>query len=394
MNSGVQMMECCSPEDATLPHLDKATLLAALVESAQDAIVAKTLDGRITFWNRGAERLFGFAAAEMIGEKIRLLVPPDRWHEEDEFLASLRAGNRIEHYETVRVRSDGKPIDVSLSVSPIKSADGTIVGGATIARDITARKEAEERLQTERKQAADILARQTRELERSNAELEQFAYIASHDLQEPLRMVVSYTELLEERNKGRLDAKTDKFIRYIVEGGKRMQELVGDLLAYSRVGRNDRPFEAVDTALLAQRVLAGLQSAIVQSGAEIVCGQLPTITGDHVQLGQVFQNLIVNAIKFRAERPPRICVDAESDGRDWLFSVKDNGIGIELEYADRIFQMFQRLHERAKYEGNGLGLALAKKIVERHHGRIWFESEVGNGTTFYFTVPRMGEDAP
>ena len=479
------------------PAVDHVALLAALVESSQDAIVAKTLDGIITYWNPAAEKLFGYTAEEVIGKTIFVLAPDDRRDEEHQFLHSLREGKRIADHDTVRVRKDGTHLQVSLNLSPLRSSDGTVIGGASIARDITARILAEERFRlvfeaapdsmmmiradgkivlanssseklfgysreelldtsleslfpqvsraqaatdrtetapageivsigegsdlyvrrkdgvevpveislspietdqgkfvlcaivdiTERKQAAELLAVQRRELERSNAELEQFAYVASHDLQEPLRMVVSYTELLEQRHKGKLDEKTDKFIRYIVEGGKRMQLLVSDLLTYSRVGRRGKPYQPVDTAEVVRQVLADLGSMVQESGTEVSCGALPLVNGDRGQLAQVFQNLIVNAIKFRSDHSPLVQIGAELHGREWRFYVRDNGIGIDMQYADRLFQMFQRLHERGKYPGNGIGLALSKKIVEGHGGRIGFDSELGKGTTFYFTLP-------
>ncbi len=202
-------------------------------------------------------------------------------------------------------------------------------------------------------------------------------------------MVASYTELLGERYRGRLDERADKYIRYSVEGAKRMQQLVNDLLAYSRVGSQGKPLRPTQSALVLNQVLNGMQRAIRDAGADVVCGALPLVEADEVQLAQLFQNLIGNALKFRSQAPPRICVDASRHDGVWQFSVEDNGIGIEREYAQRVFQMFQRLHERGKYEGSGIGLAIAKRIVERHGGRIWFDSEAGLGTTFHFTLPAV-----
>jgi signal transduction histidine kinase len=229
------------------------------------------------------------------------------------------------------------------------------------------------------------------ELKRSNAELEQFAYIASHDLQEPLRMVASYTEILAERYRGKLDANADKYIGYAIDGAQRMQRLIRDLLAYARVSSQAKPLQPTDASAVLSAILRQLQGTIEQNKAEVVCGTLPSILADEVQLGQVFQNLINNAIKFRSEQPPRVEIGADlAEGR-WRFSVRDNGIGMEMENAGRIFNMFQRLHTREKYEGTGIGLAISKRIVERHSGRIWCESEPGKGSTFYFTMPQVSE---
>jgi PAS domain S-box-containing protein len=244
---------------------------------------------------------------------------------------------------------------------------------------------------TERKRAEAALAEQAQELQRSNTDLQQFAYVASHDLQEPLRMVASYTELLGERYRGKLDEKADKYIRYAVEGARRMQQLVNDLLAYSRIGTQGKQLQPIDSDGLLRRVLNGMRATIEESGATILYSDLPVINADGVQLGQLFQNLISNAIKFHGDQPPRIQIGAEPVDGSWVFSVADNGIGIEQTYADRIFQIFQRLHERGKYEGSGIGLAIVKRIVDRHGGRIWFESEIGSGTTFFFTMPAPGE---
>ncbi|HEX5691157.1 MAG TPA: PAS domain S-box protein, partial [Roseiflexaceae bacterium] len=240
---------------------------------------------------------------------------------------------------------------------------------------------------TDRKRAEAALAEQTHELERSNAELEQFAYVASHDLQEPLRMVASYTELLGERYKGKLDERADKYINYAVDGARRMQMLVNDLLTFSRVGTHGKPLQPTDSANVVRHVLDGLRASIQESGATVEVGELPVVSSDVVQLGQLFQNLIGNAIKFHGAAPPHIQISARREADKWVFAVTDNGIGIDQTYSERIFQIFQRLHERGKYAGSGIGLALAKRIVDRHGGQIWFESAVGQGTTFFFTLP-------
>jgi signal transduction histidine kinase len=243
-------------------------------------------------------------------------------------------------------------------------------------------------LREKRKRAEEELARKVDELARSNRELEQFAYVASHDLQEPLRMVASYTELLGERYKGKLDEQADKFIGYAVDGAKRMQRLILDLLAYARVSSQAKPLVATNAAEVLARVLVDLRPVIEKKKAEIVFGKLPVVRADELQLGQVLQNLIGNAIKFHGEKPPRVDISAVMDGGMWNFAVADEGIGISAEGSERIFQMFQRLHTRQEYEGSGIGLTIAKRIVERHGGRIWFDSTPGKGTTFHFTMPK------
>ena len=259
---------------------------------------------------------------------------------------------------------------------------GVQIGGAV----------ANAQLYAQHKEAEEALARQARELARSNAELEQFAYIASHDLQEPLRMVTAYTQLLAKRYEGKLDADAQEFIGYAADGATRMQELISDLLAYSRVGTEGKEFEPTDCEVVLDRTLSNLQGAIDESGAVVGHDALPTVLADPLQMGQLLQNLVGNAIKYRNERAPEVHVGAERDGDEWRISVRDNGIGIAPEHRERVFVVFQRLHSRDEYPGTGIGLGLCKKIVERHEGRIWVESEVGKGSTFFFTVPLRGGD--
>lgn len=241
--------------------------------------------------------------------------------------------------------------------------------------------------QAARAQAQHALLEKARDLERSNSELEQFAYVASHDLQEPLRMVAGYTQLLARRYRGQLDEEADQFIEYAVQGVTRMQQLIQDLLSYSRVESHGAEFQLVEAAHPLDWALLNLESAIEESGARITCESLPTVRGDRTQLGQLFQNLIGNAIKFRGSEPLEIVVRARRQGREWVFEVQDNGIGIEPEYRDRVFQIFQRLHPPSEYEGTGIGLAVCQRIVERHEGHIWVESTPGEGSTFFFTLP-------
>jgi signal transduction histidine kinase len=252
---------------------------------------------------------------------------------------------------------------------------------------VVGRELGEARMRRERRRSQEQLRLSVAELARSNAELEQFAYVVSHDLQEPLRMVASYVQLLEERYKDQLDSSAREFIAYAVDGATRMKQMIADLLAYSRVGRNGKPIEVVACEAALGRACADLRASITESAAEISHGPLPSVPGDAAQFTHLFQNLIGNAIKFRSQAPPRVHVSAERAGEEWVFSVRDNGIGLDPQFADRIFMVFQRLHSHEDYPGTGIGLAIARKIVEHRGGRIWVESEPGKGATFRFTVP-------
>ena len=242
------------------------------------------------------------------------------------------------------------------------------------------------------KEKTEALQRQAEELARSNAELEQFAYVASHDLQEPLRAVSGCLQLLEKRYKGELDASADQFISRAADGALRMQTFIHDLLEFARVGTRGQEFKATDSAAVWDQAMTNLEAAIEESGAVVTHDPLPSMMADRVQLGQLFQNLLGNAIKFRSDNPPEIHIGVEPKDSEWQFFVRDNGIGIDSEYADRIFAVFQRLHTREEYSGTGIGLAICKKIVERHGGRIWLESELERGSTFNFTIPRKGDN--
>jgi signal transduction histidine kinase len=254
-------------------------------------------------------------------------------------------------------------------------------------RQIMERKLAEQRVRHMNVELERRVAERTAELRRSNEELEQFAYVASHDLQEPLRMVSNYTELLAQRYRGRLDPEADEFMAHAIDGARRMHTLVNDLLELTRVDASPRAFEPADCEGVLADVLANLRVVIGESGAGITHDPLPTVAGDRSQLGQLFQNLLANAIKFHGDQPARVHVAAHDEDGVWRFSVRDNGIGMDPSHTERIFVLFQRLNTRRQYSGNGVGLAVCRKIVERHGGRIWAESQPGGGSVFYFTLP-------
>ena len=474
-----------------------ALLLAAIVDSSDDAIVSKNLNGIITSWNKAAERLFGYTAAEAVGQSVTMIIPPDRQDEEPRILARLRRGERVDHFETIRRCKDGTLLDISLTISPVKDANGRIIGASKIARNITERKRIEKALlasETNFRQLADSMPqivwtalpdghldyynerwyqftgfkrdnfgdaswqsilhpddvgpttqawyasvrtgepfrielrfwdraenrwrwfigralpahdatgqivkwfgtstdiddqkRTEHDLRQANADLEQFAYSASHDLQEPLRGIRIYSELLTSRYSAKLDGQALEFLQYLGQNALRMEMLVHDLLTYTQIGKLESPYGDADANQALADTLANLKASIDETGAQITCSWLPVIRMHDAHIRQLFQNLIGNAIKYRSpERTPAVHVDAKRNGSSWVFSVADNGIGIEPQYKERIFGLFKRLHSEDQYPGTGIGLALCQRIIERYNGRIWVESQYGQGSKFMFTVP-------
>jgi PAS domain S-box-containing protein len=353
------------------------------VEACPSGILMIDAAGAIAMVNAELERQFGYDRSELIGNGVDVLLPLRlrKAHAKlrEQFRGKPSARAMSAGRDLFGRRKDGSEFPVEIGLNPITALDGAMVLATVV--DITARKTAETAVEAQNEQ-----------LRRSNAELEQFAYVASHDLQEPLRMVASFTQLLEDRYGDKLDAKASKYISYAVEGASRMQNLVRDLLAYSRVTSVEKTLKPVDTAAVVAAVLQRLDALIKENGARVDVRSAPPVMSDELELGQIFQNLIGNAVKFRAsDRAPRIEIGAEKRNDMWEFSVADNGIGIDERFSDRIFQMFQRLHERGKYDGSGIGLAIAKKIVERHGGKIWFVSILGQGTTFHFTLPAQDQ---
>jgi PAS domain S-box-containing protein len=354
-----------------------------LLEAAPDAMVVVNQGGEIVLLNVQAEKQFGYRRDELVGQMVKNIIPEgfaerlvaDALRSDEDALAQ-QIGTGI---ELIAQRKDGSEFPIELMLSPLESAEGILVTAAI--RDITMRREAE----------AHLLEK-VDELNRSNVELGQFAYIASHDLQEPLRMVASYTQLLSRRYKGKLDADADEFIAFAVDGASRMQRLIQDLLAYSRVGTKGQDLLDTSSEDAFSQALVNLRGAIEASGALVTHDPLPSVMADEMQLTQLFQNLVGNAIKYQGAGIPHVHISAAKYGaKKWTFSVQDDGLGIDSQYFDKIFGMFQRLHKREEFAGTGIGLAICKKIVERHGGMISVESQLGQGSKFSFALAASGE---
>jgi PAS domain S-box-containing protein len=355
-----------------------------LVESVQEyAIFMLSPEGNVVNWNKGAERIKGYTADEILGKHFSCFYPLEAIAQGKpglELRTAIEQGQAKE--EGWRVRKDGQRFWANVVITPLFDKDGCLQGFAKISRDMTEAKRTEQALNDKNIELQET----ARKLARSNRDLQQFAYVASHDLQEPLRMVASFTQLLANRYQDRLDQDAQDFIKYAVDGATRMQALISDLLTYSRVDRQEKSFNLTNLDEILGQVLLNLKLAIVDSGAVITHDPLPVMMGDEIQLGQLLQNLIGNAIKFRGEKPPRIHLSSKQNANGWQISVQDNGIGISPEHRERVFLIFQRLHTIAEYSGTGIGLAICKKIVEGHGGRIWIESPPDGGSTISFTL--------
>lgn len=479
--------------------------LANVVESSNDAIITRSTEGNILSWNKGAEYTYGYTAEEVKNKKISIIIPSQLKNEEKQLTENVRDNITVpENYETLRVKKNGKIINVSVTISPVLDTLGNLVAISTISRDITESKRASEKLElankynrslleasldplvtigadgkitdinnstkivtglevddligtdfseyftepekaregyekvfhdgfvrdypleiknkngqttpvlynasvykddngnvkgvfaaardiTELKKVENDLKLKLEELSRSNKELEQFAYVSSHDLQEPLRMIASYLQLLERKYKDKLDDKANKYIHFSVDGATRMQNLINDLLDFSRVTTQAKELEPTNLEPIYKDVIANLDFSINENDVILTHDLLPVVMADKSQIAQVFQNLINNSIKFRSKEQPKINISVKEEKNHWLFAVKDNGIGIDPKHSDRIFEIFKRLNKKRDYPGTGIGLAVCKKIIERHGGNIWVKSELGKGSIFYFTLQKIGE---
>ena len=379
--------------DAETVALEKTVRIQAILDGATDAIITIRADGAIESFNGAAERMFGYHADEVIGRNISMLMPPPYRDEHDRHLVNyLHTGeSKIigVSREVVGLRADGSSFPMDLAVSEVKLGDRRMFTG--IIRDISKLKRALEQLgeaNLELKERARQIERFNVDLNRSNEELAQFAYVASHDLQEPLRKVTAFCQMLADEYSQQLDDNARQYIRYAVDGAVRMKTLVQDLLQFSRVETQGKPLEPTDADDACAIAIENLAAAIEESAAEVTREPLPSIQADHAQLERLFQNLIGNAIKYRSVEPPRIHITAADDGEQWILRVRDNGIGIDPQYHERIFVIFQRLHARDEYSGTGIGLAVCKRIVERFGGRIWVESQEGAGSVFCMTFPK------
>jgi len=367
----------------------------SLLEAAPDAMVMCREDGTIVMVNSRTEVLFNCGRDKLVSKDIRTLVPgwgfrlQAAW---DEDFGQAIFGSVERGVELLAFPDSRSPFPVEITFSPLQTDEGMVITSAI--RDISERKRTDEQIRQLNANLEERVLERTEALLRSNEELQQFAYVASHDLQEPLRTVSIYAQLLAKRYRGQLQGDADQFITFIVESAERMERLIHDLLDFSQVEARGADFFTklgCDTVL--DDAIRNLRSLIEESRAVVTRDPLPLVTGDAVQLTRLFQNLLVNSIKYRAEEAPHIHIAAEAGSGEWRFSVRDNGIGIEPQYAEKVFGIFKCLQPRDRSSGNGMGLAICRKIVSRHEGRIWVESELGKGATFYFTLPR-DEAAP
>ena len=362
------------------------SFLAAIVQSSDDAIVGKDLQSKVVSWNTGAERMFGYTAAEMHGQPITRLLSPDRPEEETQILGEAIRG-AIRSYETVRIRKDGQPIDVSLTVSPVHNARGEIIGISSIARDITERKRAEEQIRRMNHELEQRVQDRTAELTAANKEMEAFTYSVAHDLRAPLRHIDAFTRILHDDFAGALPAEARRFLENIRNGSRNMSHLVDDLLNLARVGRQGLKRQPTPLGGLVKEVVADLNRDTEGRQIEWRIAPLPTVECDSGLMKQVYANLLANAVKYTRPRSHAVIeVGCRKVNGDTALFVSDNGVGFNMKYADKLFGVFQRLHRAEEFEGTGVGLATVDRIIRKHGGSIWAEAAENKGATFYFTL--------
>lgn len=362
--------------------------LAAIVDSSDDAIIGKDLEGTITSWNGGAERVFGYSAAEAVGHSMLMIFPPELAPEEAGILRRIGAGESIDHHETERICKDGRRITVALTISPVRDDRGVIVGASKIARDITAQKQAEARIHQMAAELERRVAERTAELEAANRELEAFSYSVSHDLRAPLRAMNGFSQAVIEDYGALLPEEGRTYLERIRGGAQRMGDLIDDLLAFSRLSRLPLKTSRIDTDGLIGAVLTELGAPWPDRRVEIVRGRLPECEGDVALLRQVWVNLLGNALKYTGRcETARIEIGSRQDEHGLTeFYVRDNGAGFDMRYAEKLFGVFSRLHRMEDYPGTGVGLAIVQRIVHRHGGTVGAEAEVGRGACFHFTL--------
>jgi PAS domain S-box-containing protein len=368
--------------------------LAAIVESSGDAIISKTLDGVVTSWNRGAERLYGYAAAEAIGRSIAFLVPPDRSDELPAILARLRRGELIKQLETVRQRKDHSLVDVSLSISPIMDAAGRIHGAATIAHDISERKQMEALIRALNADLEQRVTERTAQLEAAAKELEAFSYSVSHDLRAPLRAISGFSHILLEEHAAQLTVEAQGYLALVQDNVRQMGQLIDDLLAFSRLSRQPLQARRVQPMEVVRQALAELAPEQHGRQVELAIPELLPCQADPALLKQVYVNLLGNALKFTRQREvAHIEIGCRQAEGEVIYFVKDDGVGFDMRYAHKLFGVFQRLHRAEEYDGTGVGLAIVQRIVQRHGGRVWAASAPGEGATFSFTLAGTRSEA-
>ncbi len=370
-------------------HDQMRARFAAIVESTDDAIISKTLDGVITSWNPGAEKIFGYSADEAIGRPLSIIIPPERVNEEEGILDRMKRGEQIDHLETERIRKDGTRVAIAATISPVRDSQNRLIGISKIARDITDRKRDEAEIRRLNQHLEHRVIARTAQLEAANKELEAFSYSVSHDLRAPLRHIDGFATMLKENTAGKLDEESLQCLAAISRATTRMGVLIDDLLQFSRNGRADLVVEPVPLDRVVAEVRENLDAEIAGRTIRWQIAPLPVVRGDYAMLRQVFVNLLGNAVKYtrpRAEAVIEIGTAKGKPGEATLY-VRDNGAGFDMKYVHKLFGVFQRLHNVSDFEGTGVGLANVHRIVERHGGRVWAEGEVDVGATFYVTLP-------